>query len=82
MCNSFSCAGYSYVIVPCWLLAVRLHFLSFKIKYEGCCYGCDVKHPNDAAAYTGGQAPPWGDSADPGGMEWKGHYETVSTMMI
>ncbi|CAM0876406.1 unnamed protein product [Alopecurus aequalis] len=44
---------------------------------NGCCHGCDVKHPNDAAAYTGGQVGPLDVSAKLGGMEWMGYYETL-----
>ncbi|CAM0876408.1 unnamed protein product [Alopecurus aequalis] len=52
-------------------------FCTVKPTDNGCCHGCDVKHPNDAAAYTGGQVGPLGECAKLGGMVWTGYYESL-----
>ncbi|KAM0860222.1 hypothetical protein ACQ4PT_046686 [Festuca glaucescens] len=57
--------GHAELVVSC--------FCTVKPTDNGCCHDCDVKHPNDAAAYTGGQVSPLGEYGD---IMWTGYNET------
>uniref|UniRef100_A0ACD6A6U7 Uncharacterized protein n=1 Tax=Avena sativa TaxID=4498 RepID=A0ACD6A6U7_AVESA len=52
-------------------------FCTVKSTDNGCCHGCDVKHPNDAATYTGGQVSPLDEYTKLGPIDWTGYNETL-----
>nr|XP_051229042.1 uncharacterized protein LOC127346823 [Lolium perenne] len=62
-------AEYSELMVSC--------FCMVKPTDNGLCYGCDVKHPNDAAAYTGAGVNSQRACPIFGNMKWKCRNETL-----